>query len=135
MSFTLHLSTVIGRSSSSISYCRQLMRYVGYSTRLTKPCHWLQPSNVAASYRFYTETVSGNVSSGTTNPVTAPRRVAIVGSGPAGFYTAQRLLRATDKEAKQGGGIYIDMIEAQPIPYGLARYGVAPDHPEVKVRM
>ncbi|RKP06989.1 hypothetical protein THASP1DRAFT_3543, partial [Thamnocephalis sphaerospora] len=60
----------------------------------------------------------------------APRRVAIVGSGPAGFYTAQRLFRAT--EAQADGGIQVDMLEALPVPHGLARFGVAPDHPEVK---
>ena len=51
---------------------------------------------------------------------------AIIGSGPAGFYTAQRILKRLP-EAK------IDMYESLPVPYGLVRYGVAPDHPEVKV--
>lgn len=55
-----------------------------------------------------------------------PVRVAIVGSGPAGFYAAYRLL------AKQQDTI-VDMYEKLPVPFGLARYGVAPDHPEVKV--
>jgi adrenodoxin-NADP+ reductase len=55
-----------------------------------------------------------------------PVRVAVVGSGPAGFYTAYRLL------AKQENAI-VDMYEKLPVPFGLARYGVAPDHPEVKV--
>jgi hypothetical protein len=51
---------------------------------------------------------------------------AIIGSGPAGFYTAQRILKQLP-EAK------IDMYESLPVPFGLVRYGVAPDHPEVKV--
>lgn len=51
---------------------------------------------------------------------------AIIGSGPAGFYTAQRILKHLP-ESK------IDMYESLPVPYGLVRYGVAPDHPEVKV--
>jgi adrenodoxin-NADP+ reductase len=55
-----------------------------------------------------------------------PIRVAVVGSGPAGFYAAYRLL------AKQEDTI-VDMYEKLPVPFGLARYGVAPDHPEVKV--
>jgi adrenodoxin-NADP+ reductase len=55
-----------------------------------------------------------------------PLRVAIVGSGPAGFYTATRLLKLVDAAA-------IDMYERLPMPFGLVRYGVAPDHPEVKV--
>ncbi|KAL4210298.1 hypothetical protein CU097_006870 [Rhizopus azygosporus] len=54
-----------------------------------------------------------------------PFRLAIVGSGPAGFYTAHRLL----KECPQ---IQIDMFDALPVPHGLVRFGVAPDHPEVK---
>jgi len=51
---------------------------------------------------------------------------AIIGSGPAGFYTAQRILKYLPESQ-------IDMYEALPVPYGLVRYGVAPDHPEVKV--
>lgn len=54
-----------------------------------------------------------------------PFRLAIIGSGPAGFYTASRVLKLHD-EAK------IDMYERLPVPFGLVRYGVAPDHPEVK---
>lgn len=57
---------------------------------------------------------------------TRPFRVAIVGSGPAGFYAAARLL------SKQNDSV-VDMYEKLPVPFGLARYGVAPDHPEVKV--
>ncbi|KIW02264.1 uncharacterized protein PV09_06414 [Verruconis gallopava] len=54
-----------------------------------------------------------------------PFRLAIIGAGPAGFYTASRLL-------KQHHGAKIDMYERLPVPFGLVRYGVAPDHPEVK---
>ncbi|KAI9373849.1 NADPH-adrenodoxin reductase Arh1 [Aspergillus egyptiacus] len=54
-----------------------------------------------------------------------PFRVAIVGSGPAGFYAAYRLLAKVD-------GAIVDMYEKLPVPFGLVRYGVAPDHPEVK---
>ncbi|CAO2653746.1 Nn.00g031570.m01.CDS01 [Neocucurbitaria sp. VM-36] len=52
-------------------------------------------------------------------------RVAIIGSGPAGFYTAHRLLSKVQDAV-------IDMYEQLPVPYGLVRFGVAPDHPEVK---
>lgn len=53
--------------------------------------------------------------------------MAIIGSGPAGFYTAYRLMTRIP-QAK------VDMYEANPVPFGLVRFGVAPDHPEVKVR-
>lgn len=56
---------------------------------------------------------------------TRPFRLAIVGSGPAGFYAASRVLKLHN-ETK------IDMYEQLPVPFGLVRYGVAPDHPEVK---
>jgi ferredoxin/flavodoxin---NADP+ reductase len=52
-------------------------------------------------------------------------RVAVVGSGPAGFYAAGALLDA-DR------GIEVDMIERLPTPWGLVRLGVAPDHPKLK---
>jgi len=53
--------------------------------------------------------------------------VCIVGSGPAGFYTADKLLKSPN--------IKVDIYEKFPVPYGLARFGVAPDHPEVKVSL
>ncbi|KAK6336693.1 NADPH-adrenodoxin reductase [Orbilia javanica] len=55
----------------------------------------------------------------------APFRLAIIGSGPSGFYTAYRVQNKLPT-AK------IDMYEALPVPFGLVRFGVAPDHPEVK---
>jgi adrenodoxin-NADP+ reductase len=59
-------------------------------------------------------------------PNESPLHVAIIGSGPAGFYAARRLLSLVDNAI-------IDMYEQLPAPFGLVRYGVAPDHPEVKV--
>lgn len=56
-------------------------------------------------------------------------RVAIVGSGPAGIY-AGNLLAGAVKE--RGGRVEIDLFESLPAPYGLIRYGVAPDHPRIK---
>ena len=53
--------------------------------------------------------------------------MAIIGSGPAGFYTAQKVMRELN-------GTKVDMYEQLPVPFGLVRFGVAPDHPEVKVR-
>ena len=55
-----------------------------------------------------------------------PFRMAVIGSGPAGFYTAYKVM-ANIKNA------IVDMYEQLPVPYGLVRFGVAPDHPEVKV--
>ena len=54
-----------------------------------------------------------------------PLRVAIVGSGPSGFYAAESLIKS-DIDIK------VDMLERLPSPYGLVRSGVAPDHPKLK---
>jgi ferredoxin--NADP+ reductase len=61
--------------------------------------------------------------------VTAPLRVAIIGAGPAGVYAGNILDRVV-REA--GHEVTIDLIESLPAPYGLIRYGVAPDHPRIK---
>jgi ferredoxin/flavodoxin---NADP+ reductase len=55
-----------------------------------------------------------------------PLRVAIVGSGPAGFYAAEHLLKDEDR------AVEVDMYDRLPTPYGLVRAGVAPDHPKIK---
>jgi ferredoxin--NADP+ reductase len=55
-----------------------------------------------------------------------PLRLAIVGSGPAGFYTAEHLLKHEGTHAE------VDMFDRLPTPYGLVRFGVAPDHPKIK---
>src|SRR5438067_1074431 len=55
----------------------------------------------------------------------APLRVAVVGSGPAGFYAAGALLDADVP-------VEVDMLERLPTPWGLVRLGVAPDHPKLK---
>jgi ferredoxin--NADP+ reductase len=54
-------------------------------------------------------------------------RLAIVGAGPAGIYAADILLKAEKKF-----DVSIDLFEHLPAPYGLVRYGVAPDHPRIK---
>jgi ferredoxin--NADP+ reductase len=54
------------------------------------------------------------------------RHFAIVGSGPAGFYTAEALVKAYGDQAR------IDIIDRYPVPYGLIRFGVAPDHQSLK---
>jgi ferredoxin--NADP+ reductase len=55
-----------------------------------------------------------------------PLRVAVVGSGPAGFYAAAALLASEEPRVE------VDMIERLPTPWGLVRLGVAPDHPNLK---
>lgn len=52
-------------------------------------------------------------------------KVAVVGSGPAGFYAAEALLRAEPAAE-------VDLFERLPVPFGLVRYGVAPDHQTIK---
>lgn len=53
-------------------------------------------------------------------------RVCVIGGGPAGFYVAEELFKATNN-------VFVEMLEKLPTPYGLVRFGVAPDHPEVKL--
>jgi ferredoxin--NADP+ reductase len=57
--------------------------------------------------------------------VSRPLRVAIVGSGPAGFYAAGAL-------GKSELEVHVDLLDALPVPYGLVRSGVAPDHAKIK---
>ena len=58
------------------------------------------------------------------------RHFAVVGSGPAGFYTAEALEKAYG--GADGRGARIDIIDRYPVPYGLIRFGVAPDHQSLK---
>jgi ferredoxin--NADP+ reductase len=59
-----------------------------------------------------------------------PYHVAIVGSGPSGFFAAASLLKAAD--ASEQLDVAVDMLEMLPTPWGLVRSGVAPDHPKIK---
>jgi ferredoxin/flavodoxin---NADP+ reductase len=59
-----------------------------------------------------------------------PYHVAIVGSGPSGFFAAAALLKAAD--ANDQIEVAVDMLEMLPTPWGLVRSGVAPDHPKIK---
>lgn len=58
--------------------------------------------------------------------VTNPLRIAIIGAGPAGFYTAEHLLK------QKQFNIEVDLFDRLPTPYGLVRGGVAPDHQKIK---
>lgn len=55
-----------------------------------------------------------------------PLKVAVIGAGPAGIYASDLLVKNAPSE------IHIDLIEQMPTPFGLIRYGVAPDHPRIK---
>lgn len=54
------------------------------------------------------------------------RHIAVIGSGPAGFYTAEACLKTF------GADVRVDLIDRLPVPYGLIRSGVAPDHQSIK---
>jgi ferredoxin--NADP+ reductase len=54
------------------------------------------------------------------------RHIAIIGSGPAGYYTAEAA------QKKYGDDVRIDIIDRLPVPFGLIRFGVAPDHQSIK---
>jgi NADPH-dependent glutamate synthase beta subunit-like oxidoreductase len=54
------------------------------------------------------------------------RHIAVIGSGPAGYYTAEAA------QKKYGDDVRVDIIDRLPVPYGLIRFGVAPDHQSIK---
>ena len=54
-----------------------------------------------------------------------PLKVAVIGAGPSGFYVAEQVF-------KQSDSVQVHMFERLPCPYGLLRYGVAPDHQKIK---
>ncbi|OBG85807.1 NADP oxidoreductase [Mycobacterium sp. E802] len=60
-----------------------------------------------------------------------PYHVAIVGSGPSGFFAAASLLKFADSPDSERD-VRVDMLEMLPTPWGLVRSGVAPDHPKIK---
>lgn len=99
------------------------------SLRILRPVCGLRAASRPLTRRCVHSTPSAQTPAQT--PADRPRhdrpfRLAVVGSGPAGFYTAYRVMSLVD-------GAKVDMYEALPVPYGLVRFGVAPDHPEVKV--
>lgn len=63
-----------------------------------------------------------------TEPPVRPLRVAIVGAGPSGFYAAGQLLSGKETDVE----VQVTMLDRLPTPYGLVRFGVAPDHPKIK---
>ena len=95
------------------------------------------PSSVSATSTMATAAAPSTTTTTTTTTTAAvgaaalSLRVAVVGSGPAGLYTAEAL---TKQGAALGGGLVIevDVLDRLPTPYGLVRYGVAPDHKSIK---
>ncbi|GAA5954324.1 hypothetical protein JCM21900_005025 [Sporobolomyces salmonicolor] len=88
----------------------------------------MRPPIPSASF----STTARRAARGSSSPLTPglagrPFRLAVVGGGPAGFYSAGRLLSLPGSEETR-----VDLYELLPTPFGLARFGVAPDHPEVK---
>ena len=65
-------------------------------------------------------------------PLMRPYHVAIVGSGPSGYFAAASLLKFAASEESGDRDVRIDMLEMLPTPWGLVRSGVAPDHPKIK---
>lgn len=62
-------------------------------------------------------------------------RIAVIGAGPAGVYSSDIFLRQLGKLGEElglGTKARIDLFEKLPVPFGLVRYGVAPDHPSIK---
>ena len=64
----------------------------------------------------------------------SPLKLAIIGGGPSSFYVASRLLSLFPKDEPLSSQLRIHIYDKLWAPHGLVRYGVAPDHPEVKVR-
>jgi adrenodoxin-NADP+ reductase len=64
----------------------------------------------------------------------APLKLAIIGGGPSSFYVASRLLSLFPKDEPLSSQLKIHIYDRLWVPHGLVRYGVTPDHPEVKAR-
>ncbi|KAG2377541.1 hypothetical protein C9374_009057 [Naegleria lovaniensis] len=103
-------------SSSLSSYC--------LSASKNHKCHPIKKHILTSSYE------TGHNAFFNSN--TRNLSVCVVGSGPAGFYTAKQLLGKECQSIFGNEPVNITIIERLPTPYGLVRYGVAPDHPEVK---
>ena len=59
------------------------------------------------------------------------KHIAIIGSGPAGYYTAEAALKQWGADPAEGG-VMVDVFDRLPVPFGLIRTGVAPDHQSIK---
>src|SRR5579884_2856078 len=114
--------TACSRLASAIRSCAATARQPSTARRTasTQPASGARSTRGAAIPRSrppdgYARCVPGN-----------PLRVAVVGSGPAGFYAADALLRSDDPPVE------VDVLDRLPTPWGLVRLGVAPDHENIK---
>ena len=62
-----------------------------------------------------------------------PLKLAVVGGGPSAFYVVSRVLQQLPPNSALGARLRVHIYDRLWAPHGLVRYGVAPDHPEVKV--
>ena len=62
-----------------------------------------------------------------------PLKLAVIGGGPSAFYVASRVLQLLPRSSAVGDAVRVHVYDRLWTPHGLVRYGVAPDHPEVKV--
>lgn len=99
-----------------------------------------RPASAPVSAASHAVSASPASSASSTAPHSLrPLRVGVVGAGPAGVYVSDILVRqlAAQGEAlglgpDAAGNVRVDLIERLPVPFGLVRYGVAPDHPAIK---
>ncbi|WWC95692.1 hypothetical protein V866_002557 [Kwoniella sp. B9012] len=103
---------------------------------LPRPARFRQLSSFPFTSKSISPTLSTRLNprhySSASSSASRPLKVAIIGSGPSGFYTASRILNSLPRDSPNGNNVEVHMYERLPTPYGLVRYGVAPDHPEVK---
>lgn len=107
----------------TLTYHQPYLRIIAYSTIVHFKLSLLKNTMLLNTFRCSARYIA----SARTNLIitrSSSIKVAIVGSGPAGFYTTQKLLKNPD--------IKVDIYEKLPVPFGLVRYGVAPDHADVK---
>ncbi|XP_035696059.1 NADPH:adrenodoxin oxidoreductase, mitochondrial-like [Branchiostoma floridae] len=96
-----------------------------YQTSTPGQHRWFCHNSTPGQHRWFCHTATPSQHRWFCHTSTPGPHVCIVGSGPAGFYTAQHILK-NHKTAR------VDIYEKLPVPFGLVRFGVAPDHPEVK---
>lgn len=122
------LARICSQSSRNISHQKALLQKWNPNFKEIR----VSPS-VNSSYLWRPAAVGGQAHRLFSSSPDRCYNVAIVGTGPSGCYTAKYLLSAIDKKKNdENVTCNIDMLERLPTPYGLVRYGVAPDHPEVK---